>query len=701
MNLRSISLKVTYRSVDCDILNEFLIPCMQNSVIYKRAVGYFTSASLAEAARGLVGFVRNGGRMLLVASPRLTQEDIEKIKNGYSMKDAVESTLLRDIEIPLSEINSSRVKNLTWMIANNKLDIRIARPIDASGEESGLYHEKIGIFYDSIDEENSNKIAFSGSMNETSNGLITNYESIDVSITWDNSERELRRVEGHIKHFNNLWSGKETGLETIDFPEAVKRRLLIKYKPEIAEHEPGARRTLRSYQEQAIKNWEKADFKGVLSMATGSGKTLVALRSLEKCQDSPLSLIIVPSVDLAKQWEEEIEKEYPHSSRVRLACSEEANWQSQINNLIQAFLNNAECSKRNFVITTLQTASREKFLSLIGKVPSAKIAMVVDEVHHSGAPEFSKIFEIDCLYKLGLSATPERSWDDEGNQAIFDYFGPQVFEYSMSDAIRDDVLTKYNYLIHPVPLTMEEKESFREISHQIAVTLGAARSKYPQLKTKSIPGILDFLERTNKELSMRLRQLYLNRVGLIKKAENKKDALRGILKKYDLKRALIYCNDLDHLDECQKIIFSEGFEVLEFSSRIASDERNAVKLSFAKETSGKKFLIAVKCLDEGVDLPVCDSAILISCSRSTREFIQRRGRVLRKHPSKTVSTIHDIMVLPYTSEQEAYALSQSEYDFVMAELARSEEFATNALNKESIRIDELKALFRKHSDRGE
>ena len=700
MDLKSINFKVTYRSVESDILNEFLIPCLQNSLLYKRAVGYFTSGSLAEAARGLVAFVNDGGRMLIIASPMLMQEDIDRIKNGYDLKQTVEEALLREIKKPLSDINTLRVKNLTWMIANNRLDIRIARPINFPTVESGIYHEKIGIFYEST-EENSYRVAFSGSMNETFGALVSNYESIDVSISWDQSARERQRVEGHIKHFDNLWHGKEIGLETIEFPDAVRQNLLERYSPRISKNEPGGKRVLRGYQKQAILNWENANFKGVLSMATGSGKTLVALRAFERCPAKTIFLVIAPSVDLAKQWHEEIINEYSSFSRIREAHSQQPNWLSQINNLIQAFIGKEKDTKKNFIITTLQTASKPRFLSLISKIPREELAIVIDEVHHAGAPEYSNVFAIDCKYRIGLSATPERAWDDEGNQAIFDYFGPQIFDFSMGDAIKEGVLTQYEYFIHPVQLTIGERTSFRDISQQIAVNIGTAKSKYPLLKSKSIPEILDFLDRTNKDLSLRLRQLYLNRVGLIKRAENKRGALVDILHHYELKRCLVYSNDLNHLDECRQTIFSEGFEALEYSSRIPPSERNAVKSSFAAETTGKKFLVAVKCLDEGVDLPVCDSAILVSCTRSTREFIQRRGRVLRKHPSKVISSIHDIMVLPYTNEAEAYTLSHSEYDFIMAELSRSEEFAKNALNKDSIKIAELHSLYAKHVDRGE
>jgi superfamily II DNA or RNA helicase len=668
-------------------------------VLYKRAVGYFTSASLAEAARGLVGLANNGGRILLVASPRLTEEDKEKIKKGYSIRETISSALMRDVQIALSEADTSRVKNLTWMIANNKLDIRIARPWDLTG--SGIYHEKVGIFYDSHDEEESNKVAFSGSMNETMNGLISNYESIDVSISWDEAERERQRVQGHVKHFSDLWDGKAAGLETLEFPEAVRRKLLETYSPTFPKEEPGEKRRLRSYQAEAIDNWIRANRSGVLSMATGTGKTLVALRCLETCPQPLLSVVVVPSMDLANQWLSEIKNEYQNASTVREASSEEPNWPTQIKNLASAFLDFPHNGKKNFIITTIQTASREKFQSLLSNVPNEKLAIIVDEVHHSGAPEFSKIFDLPARYRLGLSATPERAWDDVGNQAIFDYFGPQVFEYDISDAVKDGVLTQYQYLLHPVPLSFDERRRFGETSHQIGATLGAARSRYPSLRMKSIPDSLEFLDRVDKDLAIRLRNLYLIRVGIVKKAESKKEALREIVRNYGLKRCLVYCNDLDHLEECRRVIFDEGYEAMEFSSRVDAKERATVKESFAQETVGNKFLVAVKCLDEGVDLPVCDSAILVSCSRSTREFIQRRGRVLRKHPSKSISWIHDILVLPFVRKGDAYVLSRAEYDFVGAELKRAEEFSKNALNKDDIKISGLFDLFRESLAKGD
>src|SRR6266566_4282472 len=214
-DLSILSLKVTYRSGDSDILNDFYVPCLQQSVIYKRAVGFFTSAGLAEAARGLLGLINNGGKMYLIASAKLNFEDVEKIRAGYDARDVIAKSLERGLDEPLmDEADSQRVCNLTWLIARNKLDIRIARPTSWTGE--GIYHEKMGLFFDSLDERR-NIVSFTGSMNETRDSLVRNYESIDVSISWEKSNRELRRVTEHAEHFRRMWEGIEPGLETLEF----------------------------------------------------------------------------------------------------------------------------------------------------------------------------------------------------------------------------------------------------------------------------------------------------------------------------------------------------------------------------------------------------------------------------------------------------------------------------------------------------
>lgn len=690
LNLKSLNLRVTYRSVDSDILNDFYIPCLMNSTLYKRAVGYFTSAALSEAARGLLGLVRNEGRMVIVASPRLIEEDIRSIEEGYELREVVRKALERGLEQHLLEPDVTRVQNLTWMISNGKLDIRIAVP--ESKDNEGIYHEKIGLFYD----PNGNIVTFSGSLNETASGLISNYESIDVSVSWDEGIRERDRVKDHVEHFDRLWKGTAPGLIVMDFPDAVKRTLIEKYKPEKPTVESPKKRNPYPFQIHAIDAWENAHCKGVLAMATGSGKTYTALKALERCKELRLSIIVVPSQDLVYQWENEIKLEYGENSIIRRAHSEEENWKDKVNRLIDWLKNYDSGTKRAFIITTLHTASKENFLDLANDFPEDMLGIIVDEVHHAGAPVFRKALDINAKFRLGLSATPEREWDEEGNQAIFDYFGHVVYEYDISDAIRDGYLSKYYYHPHIVSLSYEERNAFNEVSGNIATMMSKIHSEYPITREMAIPRMLQHLENIDPELSSKLRALFLRRVEIVKKAQNKSIALRQIIKNYKLKRCLVYCNDLDHLKENIRIIYEEGLEPIEFSSRIKPDARKTILQSFENSAEKNTLLVAVKCLDEGVDIPACDSAILISCSRSTREFIQRRGRVLRKHSTKEFSTIHDIVVLPFTNDQEAYPLTSSEFNFAKEELRRVGILSKNALNNKDFNVETQIELYRRY-----
>jgi superfamily II DNA or RNA helicase len=683
-DLKRLPLKVTYRTGDSDILNEFYIPCLQNALVYKRAVGYFTSAGLAEAARGLVGLIGNGGRMYLIASPKLTSEDIERIQEGYDRRDIVTKRLEEALsQIPTDELDIGRIKNLSWLVSNRKLDIRIARPTSWQGE--GIYHEKLGLFFDSA-KEDGNIVAFLGSMNETRDGLVRNYESIDVSVSWENSDREKARVRQHMDHFKRMWEGNEEGLDVMDFPDAVRKKLLEAYPhSERLLVEPGSRRALFSFQEDAIQAWVRAGFKGVFSMATGTGKTFTAIKSLEACPRPLLSIIVVPLQDLIVQWEGEIRSEYGTTPVIRKVSSAEPGWPEQLERLVHSFNTGTFTTHdRIFVISTIQTASRENFRRLISLVSPERLAIVVDEVHHSGAPEYSDIFRVDASYRLGLSATPERDWDDEGNQRIFEYFGPEVYEYSIFDAIQADKLSRYKYFVHPTALTPFEREEFRDLSQKIQITISKARKKFRTLRGASVPDILQYLDRADPQLATELRTLYLGRVKTLKRAAGKADALRNILVHHQLKRCIIYCNDLEHLDECRRIAFEQGLDPIEYSSRIDSAQRSKLLHMFEHSTGPSQVLVAVKCLDEGVDIPACDSAILVASSKSTREFIQRRGRVLRKHEGKITSEIHDILVLPFTALEEAYGLTGSEYEAVSAEFRRVEEFARAADNRDEI-----------------
>jgi superfamily II DNA or RNA helicase len=684
--LKKLNIKVTYRSHENDILNDFFIPCFRNSITYKRGVGYFTSSFLAEAAKGIVEFIENDGHMYLIVSPKLTKNDKELIKKGYELRNVIKNALEReiiDVDIKDDKI-LTRVKNLIWMVANNKLDIKIALPNIENIDY--LYHEKFGLFIDS-DRPEPNIVAFSGSLNETQNGLISNYESIDVSLSWAQGGRERERVIEHNKHFDKMWNGVVKGLTIMEFPDAIKNKMIQTYQPEKPTMEPGKKKELFYYQENAINAWKDASYKGILSMATGSGKTFTAIKAIETIPNVQLMIVIVPSIALINQWEREIIDD-TNKYIIRKVSSEDSKWKDKIKVLINAL--KYDSSKKACIISSIQTASKSDFQNIVSLFSNEKLALIVDEVHRSGAKSYQSIFNINAKYRLGLSATPERQWDDEGNQAIFDYFGPTIYEYTLSEAIKDDRLSKYYYYIKVVSLTDDEKEKFKEMSINILMLLNRIQNKYPNLKNMSIPYILKNLEIYEPELSNKLRSLYLKRIEIIKKSDNKFQALKEILTTTKLKKCLVYCNDLDHLEQNVKIIHECGFIPIEYSSDIKPEEkREKILDDFRTTKSDNIFLVAVKCLDEGVDIPACDSAILVSCSRSEREFIQRRGRVLRKDNSKPFATIYDIVVLPFTNLKEAYPLNQTEYNFISEELKRIQLFSSDALNKEDLDVGKM------------
>jgi superfamily II DNA or RNA helicase len=598
----------------------------------------------------------------------------------------IERALLRGLKQPLEEPDLTRVKNLAWMVANDLLQIKIALPISPPGY--GIFHEKLGLFFDSTDAQVSNIVAFSGSMNETADGLVSNYESIDVSISWDSSLRESSRVRDHIEHFENLWKGKIGELEVMDFPDAVERELIQTFSPgEQPSYEPGRKRILRPFQVEAVNAWEQSNFSGILSMATGSGKTFTALKCLDPYSDK-LSLIIVPHRDLLLQWEGEIEEEYPEAS-ILLVESGQREWERRLSQRISSL-----GSKRLFVVATIQSGIKQRFLDLISRVPSNRLAVVVDEVHHSGAPEFSRIFAINADLKLGLSATPYRMWDEEGNQRIFEYFGGEVFDYPISRAIAEGVLCPYRYHIHPIALTLTELDRFRAFSKSIAKLLQSTISQYPGLKGLELPSLIHRLDRINPKRANEIRALYLRRIVLVKTAVRKIDAVRQIVREFtDLKRCLVYCNDMSHVKEILSVLFEQGLEALEYTSAIDPKIRERLRVWLSEDSSSPRFLVAIRCLDEGADIPACDSAILVSSSRSEREFIQRRGRMLRIYPMKRVALIHDIVVLPFIEPENAYPLSDSELEFARAEIRRVKEFAKGAENAQEIDIGSIEGIY--------
>lgn len=216
MKLRDISIKNEYRSLLDDVIKDFYVPLLKNSVLYQRAVGFFSSSALTMIANGIDGLVQNGGRIQIIASPRLSVSDIEEIRKGYEVRKVIEKSLIREISDIEKQEDVEKLSYIARLVADGILDVKIA--FLASKNEIAMYHEKMGLITDLY----GNTVAFSGSMNESENSFRDNYESFDVFCSWTNdSERVFQKQMA----FKAIWGNYEPGIETMDFPVAVKNRL--------------------------------------------------------------------------------------------------------------------------------------------------------------------------------------------------------------------------------------------------------------------------------------------------------------------------------------------------------------------------------------------------------------------------------------------------------------------------------------------
>lgn len=688
---------MSYDSDEDDVLNEFYVPALSESVQYSRLAGFFSSTALAVAARGIYNFITNGGSMELLVSAHLSEQDVEAIRLGLeSVDDALNESGLRDLAPISIDFIEDHLKALAWMVAHGKLRIKVAvvygndeLPLNESQvEESGIFHQKVGILTDA----DGNTLSFSGSINETAYAWSHNIEEFKVFKGWEQSN--LGWFEDDVRKFDKYWNGNAQNARIMDIPTAIKEKLISFAPPDldglrlnVPRATPTAERAfkIRSYQTDAIRAWKDNGFRGILSMATGTGKTYVALEATKQCVPrTTLAVVVVPTMALANQWKREISRFFV--DRIALECdSSRPNWKNDLESVVRYISTADAASQRGFVVTTYQTAGSDEFRRLLNSLSSDKLCLVADEVHHAGAPYFSNILSVDFGYRMGLSATPERLWDDEGQEKVMAFFDKIVFEYPISRALKDGVLCQYQYHIIPVALTSAELDEYSRISTALWARLAQAIKENPSLKGLPLPQMLRGLSAVDEQAFQVVQTLMIKRVNILKRAQNKSEAIKEIIKKKGLGRCLIYCNAMEHLNETLQTLSDLNVGCLRYDSSLTHEQRSANLHSFEESSEG--FLVAIKCLDEGVDIPSCDSAILVASSKSSREFIQRRGRLLRQSPGKTSALIYDIIVLPVSPAESSRGITSLEYSVVDNELRRSRIFAESASNSSDILLD--------------
>jgi DNA phosphorothioation system restriction enzyme len=436
----------------------------------------------------------------------------------------------------------------------------------------------------------------------------------------------------------------------------------------------------REYQQQAVQAWMANQGQGILNMATGTGKTitsLVAASELAELQDDRLSLIVAaPYQHLVDQWVEEIRNFGVEPIR---AYQSRHSWTDDVTSTVTEFKTHARDTLP--IVTTHQTFATDHFQKIIRQVDGARTLLIVDEVHHMGAPHLRESLPSRIRARLGLSATPERWYDEEGTNALEEYFtNGVVFEYGLKEAIANGYLCEYYYVPHVIHLTDEETEDYLALSRAIG-----------KLAAKASGNIGD----ADQQGDERLKQLLFKRARLIGAAENKLHKLRDLLERTgidDLHHTLVYCGDGQvgqegdetkrQLRAVTELLGNElGIKAHQFTYEEDQETRERLLTDFDDGTIDA--LVAIRCLDEGVDVPATQTAFILASSTNPRQFIQRRGRILRTHPGKRNAVIHDFIVAPPAAVR-ADAKDDSEFNMernlIQKELKRVSMFAENAKN---------------------
>lgn len=467
--LAVLDLAAQYRTAAHDLVVHFYAPCLSHAIAYKRAVGFFRSTIFLLVGAATVAFARGGGRIRLICSPALAQEDIDSINEGYAAREQmIEDTIIREIEYLLAnDASAYRTQVLATLVATQSMDIKLA--VRPSG--FGLYHEKMGIFQDAF----GNRVSFIGSANETWSGWHQrgNLESIEVFCTWRGA-REAERVEGHDAYFEQLWAGLIPNVEIVSFPAAATRRLcqaslggLDAVEIESIDESP-PRRTPLPHQVDALRAWCRQGRRGVFEHATGSGKTFTALLAIKDHVTRGLpALILVPSRLLLEQWADEVRVEIPDAALL-LAGAGNDRWRHP--GRLRALTNASFALGPRIVLATMQTAATDDFIRSISA--GDHLLVVADEVHQIGSLQNSRILTLSSGPRLGLSATPTRYGDPAGTASLLNYFGPIVPPpVTLFNAIRAGRLVEYEYHPHPVHLSAEEADDWRALTRTIRLEI--------------------------------------------------------------------------------------------------------------------------------------------------------------------------------------------------------------------------------------
>ncbi|WP_447909477.1 DEAD/DEAH box helicase family protein [Brevundimonas bullata] len=597
------ALKDHYRSGVDVLADDFFAPCLERALLYRRAAGYFSSSALLTWASALPRLISETSLTIqLIASPELSAQDIAVLRDladetkRETYRQMVADRMLEEV-ILLTErpdAEGVRAKLFAWLVANEKLEIRFA--FAGHMEGAGIFHEKIGVF----DFPAGQKVAFTGSANETFGGHQRNYESIDVYRSW--VDGEAARIRTKIDQFDEAWRGEATGLMVRRPSQDILARLKARapqQRPEapvagVAVEDPKWR-----HQTEAV-NAFLAKRAGVLEMATGTGKTRTTIKILDRLiadRSIEAAVIVMDGTDLLDQWSAELDAWVLKSGSGWLIYRHFERHKG-----LGAFALDPERA-----ILVISRGQLEKVLGRLSREQRRKMIIVHDEVHGLGVPSL-----VDSLrgehpqfgWRLGLSATPDRAYDEDGNAFLAAEIGPTIFQFPLELAIERGVLSPFDYLALEYELTDGDRQRLKDVRSKQAAR---AREGNPM---------------SNEEVWTEISKVY-------KTAEMKPEIFRNYIKSDPsvLKNSIIFVETKEYGNALLEDIHNY---TTRYRTYYAEDDRDHL-VQFARGEID--CLITCHRISQGIDIQALETVILFASARAKLETIQRIGRCLRSDPT--------------------------------------------------------------------
>ena len=665
--------KKGWNSVDDNIVNDFYRKALARCARYDRLTGFFNSNAFAVAIREVLDFVERGGRMRLITSAEFSQADLGVITKNVEagLAEKVEEALEDDIGRKCLAVFGHMLS--THVDGGAQLEIKILVP------QRGIFHPKVGVFT----MQNGDVVSFSGSVNETGMGWAGNIEEFKAFCSW----KDGGFVDIDESTFKKFWNGAHPDIRTYDLPMAVREKILSvrpgsddEYKKLLRElrkkmdDSDGVGGTepekfeLRGYQKDAINAWVSKGHKGILEMPTATGKTFTAMgciNRLQKKRGRLFTVIAVPYTHLTQQWKDKVmewngkvDPEDIVSSNV--INTTELDWKrglrSAVVNFNKKYFSGGYVVSDYIVCTTYNVLAKPEFIEAIKDVKGETL-LVADEAHHTGAPTTRKGLLEEYSARLALTATPTRYFDEEGSKLIQEYFDGVAYSMEIGTAIQDDYLAPYEYHPEFAELTATETDEYVRLTKAIAIDEEKNKNKPP----------------SNESLLLKNK-----RARIVAKAEQKYQKLTEILESHGnrLEHALIYCHDGKQLKNVGRILSERNIAYEKISAEDSMIETRDKLEDLA--WNNHQCIVAMKCLDEGVDIPSAQLGIIMASTGNSLQYIQRRGRFLRKSDGKDHAVIYDILVSP----PESVSMYVFARKLVAKELLRHKEFAADARNRD-------------------